>query len=453
MKLLLLLLCLVTAILHNALNAQAANHYIRDGATGSPPCSDWATACDALPSTLVRGDTYYIADGAYGAVKFNTGPQTGGATITIKKATTADHGTDMGWDATYGNGQATFISWDFDTSNWTVDGVVRNENDWFDRSSYGFVVGTGGTQTNQIDLLNCPAVFHNIVIRHTAVRGYDSYASLPTGLDIGSYAIHSDSTGCTNQQYTGLVFHRMLVQGGVNQWLIRNTTGAIIEYSAAENAIGNEGNHGDAINLYYSVQNVIIRYNKFRHEYTTACNFCGSTGILPMCCGSNGAQVYGNWVSDFRGGDGFMGYIGGTTSNNKIYNNTFDNCNASTGGNGGLNLGGTGNVAYNNIWINCTNIALIGVTHNYNAFGDSNPRGEGNAQLNILTSIFMNYAAQDFRLKSTTMAGVVLASPYNTDLLGTIRGWDGVWSRGALEVVSGTANLVPPASPTSLRVQ
>ena len=451
----LFLICFLTTILHSIVNSQAADHYIRDGATGSAPCSDWTTAnaCDTLPSTLVRGDTYYVADGTYGMVKFNTGPQTGGATITIKKATAANHGTNTGWDATYGNGQATFTRWDFDTSNWIVDGVVRNENDWFDRSSYGFVVGTGGTQTNQIDLLNCSAVFHNVVIRYTAVRGYDDYASLPSGSDIGAYAIYSNQTGCTGQQYTGLVFHRILVEGGVNQWLLRNTTGAIIEYSAAENAIGNDGNHGDAINLYYSVQNAIVRYSKFRNEYTTACGGCGSTGILPMCCGSHGAQVYGNWVSNFRAGDGLMGYIGGTTNNNKIYNNTIDSCNASAGGNGGLNLGGTGNIAYNNIWTNCTNIAMIGVTHDYNAFGDSNARGEANAQLNVLTSIFMNYATQDFRLKSPTTTGIVLASPYNIDPLGAVRGSTGVWSRGAFEVVSGTGSLVPPTAPTNLTVQ
>lgn len=441
-------------MLHGALNVQAADHYIRAGATGTAPCSDWtaANACGTLPSPLVRGDVYYIADGAYGTINFNTGPQTGGATITIKKATASNHGTSIGWDATYGDGQATFTRWDFDTSNWTVDGAVRNESDWFDRNSYGFVVGTGGTQTNQINLLNCDAVFHNIVIRYSAVRGYDSYTSLPTGSDIGAYAIYSNQSGCTDQQYTGLVFHRMLVQGGVNQWLIRNTTGTIIEYSAAENAIGNSGNHGDAINAYYSVQNLVVRYNKFRHEYTTACNNCGSTGMIPMCCGSHGAQVYGNWVSDFRGGDGFMGYIGGTTNNNKIYNNTFDSCNANTGGNGGLNLGGTGNVAQNNIWTNCTGIAFVGVTHSYNAFGDSDARGEANAQLNFTTSNFMNYAAQDFRLKSPTMAGITLASPYNVDLLGTVRGSTGVWSRGTFEV-GGATTLVPPPAPTNLLVQ
>ena len=417
----------------------AANHYVRDGGSGSLSgtgnCADWdtANACDDFPATLVRGDTYYIADGAYAARTFNTSPQTGGATITIKKASAADHGTETGWVSTYGDGQATFVRWDFDTSNWTMDGLTRNENDWFDGTAYGFSVGTGGAQTNQIDLLNCAAVFHNIVIRYTNVVGYDDFAGLPTGSDIGAYAIHSNSTGCTDEQYTGLVFHRMRVTGGVNQFLVRNTTGVIIEYTALEDAIGNAGNHGDAINFYYSVQDGVVRFNKFLHEYTTACGGCGSTGLIPMCCGSHGAQVYGNWASDFRAGDGFMGFDGGTTNNNSVHNNTLDGCNSGTGGTGNLNLGGTGNTAYNNIWTNCGSVAFVGVTHNYNAYPDADAHGEANAQTNFSTSNFVNYATQDFRLASATTAGTTLSSPYTTDLLGVTRGADGTWDRGAFE--------------------
>lgn len=232
---------LPTILFLGTVSAEAANHYIRDGATGSAPCSDWTTAsaCDTLPATLIRGDTYYVADGTYPGREFNT-TASGSTFITIKKATVSDHGTGTGWDNTYGNGQATFAGQiRFTTSNWVFDGATRNESDWFNDAAYGFAVGTHA-ETTQISLLNCSAVFHNITIKYTYVKGYDNYAGLPSGTDIGAYAIHSNSTGCTNQQYTGLVFHRMLVRYGVNQWLIRNTTGTIIEYSAAELAIGNK---------------------------------------------------------------------------------------------------------------------------------------------------------------------------------------------------------------------
>jgi hypothetical protein len=441
----------------------AANHYIRDGGSastgGTGLCTSWETAnaCDDLPTTLIRGDTYYIADGAYAARTFNTGPQTGGATITIKKATGNDHGTETGWLSTYGDGQATFVSWNFDTSNWTMDGVTRNESDWFDRTAYGFVVGTGGSQTNQIDLLNCSAVFHNIAIKYTAVRGYDNFAGLPTGSDIGAYAIHSNSTGCTDAQYTGLLFQRMLVQGGVNQWLIRNSTGTIIEYSAGEDTIGNSGNHGDTINAYYSVQNMIVRYNKFRNLYTSACSNCGSTGWIPYCCGSGGLEVYGNTVYNFRGGDGYVGYTScspsNCPSNSKIYNNTFDGCSSGTSGQGGIYLGnGSSNVAYNNIWMNCTTIVFEGVTHNFNAYQESNGHSESNVMTSFATSNFVNYAAQDYRLQTGTTAGTSLASPYNTDPLGTTRGADGTFDRGAYEFGGAPPDTTPPAAPGNVHI-
>ena len=49
----------------SAQTAQAAGdyHYVRAGATGLNNGSDWNNAWTSLPATLVRGDTYYIADG------------------------------------------------------------------------------------------------------------------------------------------------------------------------------------------------------------------------------------------------------------------------------------------------------------------------------------------------------------------------------------------------------
>jgi hypothetical protein len=455
MKNIMCLTWLLMLLVLGTVTAEAANHYVRAGASGNG--SDWANACadftgSCAAASLVRGDTYYVADGTYASRTFNT-PASSNLGITIKKATVSNHGTETGWDSTYGNGQATFAGQiHFTTSNWVFDGTTRNESDWFDYAAYGFAVGTHA-ETTQISLLNCPAVFHNISIKYTYVKGYSNYAGLPGGTDIGAYAIHSNSTGCTDQQYTGLVFHRMLIRYGVNQWLIRNTTGTIIEYSAAELAIGNSGNHGDAINLYYSVQNATIRYNQFRNEYTIACGGCGSTGIMPLCCGSHGTEVYGNWFSDFRAGDGLIGYLGGTSNNNKIYNNTIDSCNSGTGGSGGLNLGGTGNTAYNNIWTNCGSIPFAGVTHNYNAFPDSNARGEGNAQLNVSTSIFLNYAGKDFRLNSPTAAGTPLSPPFNVDPMGKTRGTSGIWNRGTFELATTTGDVTPPLVPVGLTIQ
>ena len=71
-------------------------------------------AYKALPATLVRGDTYYIADGSYPSYTVDDAVS-GTIVITIKKATTSAHGTENGWDSSYGDGQAVFTS-----SEWVV---------------------------------------------------------------------------------------------------------------------------------------------------------------------------------------------------------------------------------------------------------------------------------------------------------------------------------------------
>src|SRR5690348_11914306 len=106
MKKLALLLILV------ALPALGANHYIRAGATGNGSGTDWTNACSGFSgscaiSGLVRGDTYYVADGSYGSQTFDTA-NSGSSVITIIKATVANHGTATGWSDTFGDGQAVF---------------------------------------------------------------------------------------------------------------------------------------------------------------------------------------------------------------------------------------------------------------------------------------------------------------------------------------------------------
>ena len=49
--------------------AYAADQYVRDGASGDG--SDWTNAWDDLPGALIRGDTYYMADGNYSSYQVN----------------------------------------------------------------------------------------------------------------------------------------------------------------------------------------------------------------------------------------------------------------------------------------------------------------------------------------------------------------------------------------------
>ncbi|MEK6775190.1 MAG: hypothetical protein AABY64_14715 [Bdellovibrionota bacterium] len=418
----------------------AANHYVLAGASGSANGSDWTNAFKTLPANLIRGDTYYIGVGSYPAYTFDDA-HSGTLVITIKKATLGDHGTEVGWQTSYA-AQAVFNSiLRFLNGYYLFDGQVRNESNWFDGPSYGFRVDHNNQDQN-INIFNQAAPTPNITIKHVYINS--QVGNLPN-ITIARYSVSTDTQG--GPINTGLVFSRMFVNGSNNVWFLRTTDGAILEYSASQNADGNSANHGEIVNLYYSSNNAIIRYNIFRDEYVPN----GSTAMIAITAGTQSVKIYGNVFSNFRSGDGAIGYIGSTTANSMVYNNTIDSCNSSTGGSGGIQLANSPtNLIYNNIWTNCGSISFSGA-HDYNAFPDSNAHGESNAQLNVPTSIFMDYAGRDFRLKSQTTAGITLLSPFNIDLLGFTRGASGAWSRGAFQFINGT--FVKPMAPIGLKIQ
>ena len=83
----LLLLSLLLALALGAGTAEAAQVYcVRAGATGANTGADWNNAYTVLPATLVRGATYYVASGSYGAYTYDDA-ESGTTVITIKKAT------------------------------------------------------------------------------------------------------------------------------------------------------------------------------------------------------------------------------------------------------------------------------------------------------------------------------------------------------------------------------
>ncbi|MGZ3797636.1 MAG: hypothetical protein ACXVB1_14790 [Pseudobdellovibrionaceae bacterium] len=412
--------------------SEAANHYVKAGATGLGNGIDWTNAYIALPANLVRGDTYYISSGNYPSHTFED-PLSGSAIITIKKATSSDHGTETGWQAAYGTGQAVFNSiLTFNTGNYIFDGQTRNESNWFDGTAYGFQVYHNNTLDQNIVIgPNGGPAANNITIQYVYINA--PYHDLPTTQTIRQCAIDTDTYG--GPQHSGLVFRRMYVYGSNNVWFLRSTDGAIVEYSASYGAASNGMNHGEVVNLYYSGVNAIIRYNQFKEEFIGD----GGTALVAITDGGDGLQFYGNVADHFQVGDasvGFDGYGKGYTSNhNRVYNNTFAN---SVGYNAGTAWGGgVDNLVYNNLFINCPIVSFdslgLGSADDYNGFSDSNARGEMNAVINIPTSVFSNYSGGDYRLASAVGPGYALAAPYNVDMLGVLRGASGMWDLGAFE--------------------
>src|SRR5690242_6729684 len=119
-------LVLLLLMIVGVLPASAANHFVRAGATGTGSGADWTNACadfsgSCAVSSLVRGDTYYVAAGTYASHTWNRAAS-GTSVITIKRATAADHGTDTGWSSTF-DAQVTWgYNQQFTTGFWVFDG-------------------------------------------------------------------------------------------------------------------------------------------------------------------------------------------------------------------------------------------------------------------------------------------------------------------------------------------
>lgn len=68
------------------------------GSSGNGGTS-WSDAYRNLPSTLIRGTTYYIGTGNFGNYDFNDVPNSN--PIIIQKATLSNHGSETGWNTAY----------------------------------------------------------------------------------------------------------------------------------------------------------------------------------------------------------------------------------------------------------------------------------------------------------------------------------------------------------------
>jgi len=129
--------------------------YVRPGGAGAQDGSDWANAFNGLPSVLERDTVYWLGAGNYGAYNFNDGAS-GQLGITVRKATAEAHGTDTGWNAAYGSGQAVFGPLDFNAGRYTIDGGEPNGIRTVGQMSDESTVQVGGSY---------------IVLRHVEIDG------------------------------------------------------------------------------------------------------------------------------------------------------------------------------------------------------------------------------------------------------------------------------------------
>ena len=432
--------CLLPAL------ASAATYYVRPGASGNGSGQDWANALPTLPATLNRGDTYYIAGGLYAARTFST-PTSGTATITIKKATPADHGTSTGWSDSYGTAQAVFGGGlNFTTSNWVIDGQTGGgaANGW--KGNFGIKVIERGDGAALLKVgYNSQA--DNVTIRHVELVGKGSVSNAGGSYSNDGLAIYGDAN-------VTLSYFRMTGIGRCPFFV--SPRNLVIEHGWIESFNGSSAVHSEVASIWgFSGP---VGDVTFRHNLVTDIR---STGGLMWDNASNTSArllVYGNVFYRPEGArwDTANGVVGGWTGNNgeefhnaKVYNNAFINVNQASLSS--LPRVASNNEAYNNIFYNSQtpNFSRF-ASHDYNHFVNSgSTQGESRGSSGS-DNPFVDIANLDFRLKRGTSAGMPLPAPFNTDAMGNVRGEDGTFERGAFEYETGAMAV---SAPTNLRAQ
>jgi hypothetical protein len=447
--------------------AIAANQYILDGATGTyatTNCDSWATnrACNDLPLSLVRGDTYYIADGSYAKHVFNDA-ESGETYIYIKKATVSVHGTDSGWVNSYGDGQAIFTATgttyqqalNFRTGYYIVDGIVGSGKDY---STYGFkVIPAVNTLSEQ--LIGIPNLgdksfqVNNITISHVAIvnSGVGDGTKTRTGVYslVADLALASYAITISNNYFSGGHTNMMIIRG--HHWTVKDNYFADNWSSAS--AHGQQITAGVSDDLTFSGNTFIntTLYAISAHRY-------GVIGKINYRWLIYNNIMIGGGQTDATDMNAFVGNSTRSEVDNvlqwQVHHNTMINVdftNASTGFvfPGTLSAVATDkSYAYNNIFYNSVsprmdnygytvgavvhdNNAYLKCTGTFNSANESAPQRDDSA-----ADPFVNSANGDYRLKVGTLpinTGKTLVTKYLLDYNSVARPQGGAWDIGAYE--------------------
>jgi len=420
-----------------AVNVEAANHYILAGATGANNGSDWINAFTTIPATLVRGDTYYIAGGNYGAHTFNA--LSGTQYVSLQKATVSDHGTSTGWQDSYGTTTAVFTSsgsvFTIHMVNLSIDGVTGSGT-----SGHGIkLTTTGTTQGGGATIYSFNSAPDGLILRHLELA-----APNPNG-NLSNFNVDSHVWPGANGQLIAYCY----IHGGLVGVLLTGSN-ETIEHSYLQNNGGQQ--HSEMIDA-ANTQNLIIRYNVL--DNLVCCD--GTTYIEPQVNGGlvpNGLYIYGNIIKATRSDEGtnnpslLSSTSGERVLNVFIYNNTIYGLHGASPQVGFADTGVRGDNASstitvrNNIW----HANTYDPTFQSVQVQDHNILNTGGVS-------FVNAGAGDFHLAQATAAGVALSAPYNLDPDGNVRGADGTWDLGAFEFRTGGADMTPPATPINLVIQ
>lgn len=423
------------------------NHYIRAGAGGTGDGTDWTNAMTNIPSTFVRGDTYYIADGTYAGTHTLDDVESSTTYVYIKKAIGSAHGTSTGWDSTYGDGVATFTgSLILATGYWDIDGVVGGgPASW--TTGHGMVfTSTAGTNVSYMALSSGVS---NVRVRHV----YFNQTGNTEIFTVGATAIYNAGT-LNNSIFEYLYFDNI---GGL-PFLLREGTGNIMQYNYSGNICGvsaaDVDEHCEGI-VIYGMDDIHFRWN-FISESPSSGGFVkndSSTSTL--------VRIYGNF---FQNGGSILCNTG-TCTNWRVFNNSIND------GYGPVSGDGTkiGAMFYNNLIYNSSGVSPW-TAHDYNWWSDTTL--QCSMDVNTNENITDNFPGdcdalsetrdpyldssgdmpEDFRLSSALtgwpgtdvciLDDCVGDDLFTLDAYGNTRGFDGVWDIGAYELDTSTTYTI-----------
>lgn len=460
-------------------NVSAANWHILQGGAGLKNGEDWSHALATLPASLVRGDTYYIADGEYASYTFDDAID-GAKLITVKKATASDHGADSGWDNSYGDSQAVFIAsgstyqqgLNFKTGYYRLDGQVGSGSD---RNAYGFKIIPADT-THSEQLIGLPNLGYSsyqvdhITISHVAM--INSGIGDGTKTKTGIYSLVSDSSLASyditiaNNYFSGGHTNIGIVRG--HHWIVKDNYFA--DNWSSANAHGQQITAGISDDLIFS-GNIFVNtavYAISAHRY-------GAVGKINYRWKIYNNIMIGKGESDETDLNMFVGNSTVSETDNviqwQVHHNTMIDVDFTNASRGFIYPGVLSDVtddksyAYNNLFYNCVGprsdnygATAGGIVHDNNGYlactGTINSADETASQRDdIAADPFINAVVGDYHPKIGTApinnGKSDLGADYAYDFSGTLRG--GSPDIGAYEYV-GVSDATPPAAPTGLSV-
>lgn len=433
----------------------AADHYVRAGAIGQNNGSDWTNAWTDLPTSFVRGDTYYVAAGNYGPHLFDI-PESGDLFISIKKATPVDHGEATDWSDSYSFGQAVFAeSINFITGYWIWDGVTPKTDDLTaDRSNpevYGFRVIPNGSCDQDHRLVGMPGVgysskiVHHIIFSHTAL--INCGVSYDTWTQIGIYSLPRDE----NYRATDIIISDNYFRDASSNMLFRLWQNCIIERNYFASNWSSSSNHGQQISPGDNCDDITVRSNKFVDTSVFVLGIHKSDNKRWKVY--NNIIVGGSMSAAFANAD--SAYLD-VIKSSEFHHNTFINTNL--GGRGAVFIGNLTDpdahksYSYNNLFYETINpvftnpgFSANAITASHNSYRNCS----GTIEISLGDDVtdgnpFNDLTNGDISLKQKTVPGKTLSPPFDIDFYERSR--VDYWVRGA----SGVVN--PFSRPTSLHV-